>query len=103
MFERHATVRHAQSRRMAPGPAPSSNIHSNDNRLDFRRPAGQLRRPKPALTCHWIEVGGRLGCRWKVVTGRDASHDNPGRAGSPPGLFEPPRRGDLAAQFSIAT
>ena len=106
MFGRHATIRRVWSRRVALEPTAFGYInstHSNDNRLDFRRPAGQSRRPKPSLICHWIEAGGRLECRWEVLAGRDAPHDNPGRPGSPPDLLEPPRRRSLSAQFSHAT
>jgi hypothetical protein len=30
----------------------------------FRRSPGQRPCPKQALACHWIEIDGRLECRW---------------------------------------
>jgi len=44
-------------------------VHSNDNLPGRRRPAGELRSPPPALTCHWsISCSdGRLECRWEAA------------------------------------
>ena len=74
MFRKLATVRLFQSGRMAPvRTAAFNNSHSNDNRPGFRRPADRRARPKPALVCHWIKVGGRLECRWDTGSGNGAS------------------------------
>jgi hypothetical protein len=67
MFKKLATVR--PFRREAPARTAAFNrSHSNDNRSGFRRPTDQRARPKPALVCHWIQVGGRLECRWVAAS-----------------------------------
>ena len=67
MFRKLATVRLFQSGRMAPvRTAAFNNSHSNDNRPGFRRPTDRRARPKPSPVCHWIQVGGRLECRWQA-------------------------------------
>ena len=84
MFTEHAMVWPFRSWRVAPRRAVAfNNSHSNDNRPGFRRPPGQCRRPKPALDCHWIEVNGRLECRWTLADGNKA-----------PGLPREPRATD---------
>jgi len=106
MFDKHATIRPVRSRGAAPRRPSLGNIsiiHSDDNKPDFRRPAGRRRCPKPSLICHWIEEGGRLKCHWAVAAGCDESQDNPGRPSAPFDLAEPPRRRGLAAQLSYAT
>lgn len=91
MFREHARVLPFRSQRTAPRrTAAFDNSHSNDNRLGFRRPADQRRRPKPALVCHWIEVGGRLECRWEMAASEAASQaETPRLSGR---AFEPPLR-----------
>jgi hypothetical protein len=91
MFREHTPVLPFRSQRAAPRrTAAFNNSHSNDNRLGFRRPADQRRRPKPVLVCHWIEVGGRLECHWEVATDGAASQsERPRLTGS---AFEPPLR-----------
>ena len=91
MFREGATVWPFRSRRTTPRPLVAfNNSHSNDNRLGFRRPADQRRRPKPALVCHWIEVGGRLECRWEAATdGAVSQSERPRLTGR---AFEPPLR-----------
>ena len=65
MFNKIATFRALEARRLAPAPIVA--MHSNDNLPGFRRPAaGQRLRPKLALACHWYLVGGRLECRWEL-------------------------------------
>jgi hypothetical protein len=61
----------ASPRRFAPGRRRA--MHSNDNLLGFRRPAGQCRSPKPALACHWYSSKGRLQCYWQA----DANNETP--------------------------
>jgi hypothetical protein len=91
MFRKLATVRLFQSRRMAPLRASAFNdSHSNDNRPGFRRPADRRARPKPSLVCHWIEVGGRLECRWDAAGGNGASRND--AEPRPPGPFASSRR-----------
>jgi hypothetical protein len=88
MFRQHATVLtlplwRSASVLAAKRAAAFNNSPSNDNRPGFRRPPGQCRRPKPALDCHWIEVNGRLECRWTLADGKKA-----------PGLPREPRATD---------
>ena len=67
MFNKIATFRALEARRIAPGPIGA--MHSNDNLPGIRRLAdGRGARPKLALACHWYLIGGRLECRWDVET-----------------------------------
>lgn len=91
MFREGATVWPFRSRRTTPRPLVAfNNSHSNDNRLGFRRSPGQRPCPKQVLTCHWIEIDGRLECRWERAAGGEGSqchprHSHPtGRAREPP-------------------
>jgi hypothetical protein len=102
MFREHAMVWPFRSWRIAPRRvAAFNNSHSNDNRPGLRRPPGQCRRPKQALACHWIEIDGRLECRWEQAKGDAASQGCPkqprptGRAFEPP-LCSPVRGAELA-------
>lgn len=72
MFEKLAKFRSFGPRRMVP-PA----VHSNDNLPGFRRPADR-RRPTPA--CHWVQIDGRLECRW-IVDDTSGDLDRQRRAG----------------------
>ena len=68
MFNKLATIHRFRRPRTAPSrDSAFNNSHSNDNRPGFRRPAGQRARPKLPLVCHWIEVDGRIECRWAVA------------------------------------
>lgn len=85
MFSKIAKFRSFEPRRVVSPcvqAVHSSNKPSNDNRPGFRRPAGQRRRPQPALVCHWIPIegSGRLACRWVVADDVAASADEPGRS-----------------------
>src|ERR1700741_725918 len=100
MFREHARVLPFRLQRTAPrGKAAFDNSHSNATRVGFRRPADQRRRPKPALVCHWIEVGGRLECRWEAATdGAVSQSERPRLTGR---AFEPPLRpGVYGAQIA---
>lgn len=92
MIRKLPIVRSSRSGRMAPfRAAPVNNSHSNDNRPGFRRPADQRLRPRPAMVCHWIEVDGRMECRWTVCADSGASQ-NDAEPPPPSGPFTSSRR-----------
>ncbi|MCC8941316.1 hypothetical protein H8A99_34005 [Bradyrhizobium sp. Arg68] len=70
MFEKLAKFRPFEPRRV-----PRAATHCNDNLPGVRHPA-RRQRPAPALTCHWLLIGGHLECRWTVD---DSSGDLPQR------------------------
>ena len=64
MFKKLAKFRPFETWRVAPG---TRALHSNDNLLGFRHPAGGGHpRPNRALACHWYLIGDRLECRWDI-------------------------------------
>jgi len=98
MFNKIATFRALEARRIAPGPIGA--VHSNDNLPGIRRLAdGRRARPKLALACHWYLIGGGLECRWEVARpdGTPIAGFEPqpeaGRAFGP--LAAPPRHDQL--------
>ena len=89
MFNKLATIHPFRHRRTAPLRASAfDNSHSNDNRPGFRRPADRRVRPKHSLVCHWIEIGGRLECRWAAADADAPRNDAEPR---PSGVFLPIR------------
>ena len=97
MFREGATVWPFRSRRTTPRPLVAfNNSHSNDNRPGHS--PGQRPCPKQVLTCHWIEIDGRLECRWERAAGGEGSqchprHSHPtGRAREPPSALAGSRR-----------
>ena len=72
MFREGATVWPFRSRRTTPRPLVAfNNSHSNDNRPGHS--PGQRPCPKQVLTCHWIEIDGRLECRWERAASGEGS------------------------------
>jgi hypothetical protein len=75
MFKRLAKFRPFEPARVMPRWGKA--MHSNDNLLGRRRPAGERRPPPPALACHWSlsDSDGRLECRWETVGVEEAPAD----------------------------
>jgi hypothetical protein len=93
MFRQYAFVWPFRSWGMAPRRSVAfNNGHCNDNRPGSRRSPGQYPCPKQALSCHWIEIDGRLECRWEQARGGEAPQDYPNQPRPTGRAFEPALR-----------
>ena len=78
MFKKPATVLPFRpSRPTSVQGAKFSNCHSNDTRPVVRRCVAPRPRARLAPVCHWIELDGRLECRWIGDNGGSRNDEEP--------------------------